>query len=648
MKIATILDQIDLGSMALPEFQRGYVWNREQVRGLMQSLYRSHPVGSLLIWVTRTEDAQTRGDATVPPGTVRLLLDGQQRVTTLYGIVRGRPPEFFDGNAQSFTGLHFNLESEAFEFYSPIKMKDDPLWIDVTELMNHGVGEFAKRLVLDPKLAENLNVYLERVNAVDAIKSVDLHIEEVTGDDKTVDVVVDIFNRVNSGGTKLRAGDLALAKLCAAWPEARAAMKERLAKWKKAGFDFRLEWLLRCITAVLTGQARFVGLKDVRASEFRDALIVTERHIDRLLDLIASRLGLDHDRVLGSVYSLPVAARYLELRGGKITDHGERDELLFWYIHTMLWGRYSASMESTIGRDLTLIENATDGLGELVEELRQNRGDLTITARDFHSWSRGSRFYPLLYLLTRVHGAVDWEQGVELRGNLLGRLSSLQLHHIFPKALLYEHGYRKSLVNALANFTFLTQETNLVVSNRPPAEYLAEYAKKDRNAIESHWIPTDPELWKMENYEAFLEERQRLLAGAANEFLNELRSGDVPEADVAPSVLERDVAEVPGGFATEEEERIVDECNGWIVRQGLTSGECLFVLADPETGDVLAILDLAWPDGLQEGLSEPVALLIDEEDDVLALASRSGFRCFTSVDDLKEYVRDEVLVESAA
>lgn len=76
MQVATILDQIDLGSMALPEFQRGYVWNRDQVRGLMQSLYRKYPVGSLLIWVTKTETARTRGEGSLPPGSVKLLLDG--------------------------------------------------------------------------------------------------------------------------------------------------------------------------------------------------------------------------------------------------------------------------------------------------------------------------------------------------------------------------------------------------------------------------------------------------------------------------------------------------------------------------------------------------------------------------------------------
>src|SRR5215217_1227691 len=140
MKVATILDQIDLGTMALPEFQRGYVWNRDQVRGLMDSLYRKHPVGGLLVWVTKTENATTRGNGAVAPtGSVELLLDGQQRITSLYGIIRGKPPKFFDGNASAFTGLHFNLADETFEFFAPLKMKGNPLWVDVTELMQRPV-----------------------------------------------------------------------------------------------------------------------------------------------------------------------------------------------------------------------------------------------------------------------------------------------------------------------------------------------------------------------------------------------------------------------------------------------------------------------------------------------------------------------------
>ena len=76
MKISTILDHIDNGHMALPEFQRGYVWNRGQVRALIQSMYMRYPIGSLLLWATAAETASYRGDGAVAPGVVKLLLDG--------------------------------------------------------------------------------------------------------------------------------------------------------------------------------------------------------------------------------------------------------------------------------------------------------------------------------------------------------------------------------------------------------------------------------------------------------------------------------------------------------------------------------------------------------------------------------------------
>ena len=82
-------------------------------------------------------------------------------------------------------------------------------------------------------------------------------VDEVTGTDKTLDVVVDIFNRVNSGGTKLSKGDLALAKVCAEWPDARDIMKAKLREWEEAGYEFTLNWLLRSVNTLLTGEAQF-------------------------------------------------------------------------------------------------------------------------------------------------------------------------------------------------------------------------------------------------------------------------------------------------------------------------------------------------------------------------------------------------------
>ncbi len=464
MKISTILDHIDSGHMALPEFQRGYVWNRDQVRGLFDSLYRRHPVGGLLVWATESTNAAHRGDGPLAAGVVKLLLDGQQRMTTLYGVVRGRPPKFFDGNAQAFTGLRFHLESEVFEFYQPVKMKDDPLWIDVTELMQKGaagLGAYIGQLSSDPVHVGMVGDYVGRLSRLLGVVEISLHIEEVTGAEKSLDVVVDIFNRVNSGGTKLSKGDLALAKICADWPEGRDAMKAKLKEWEKSGFHFNLDWLLRSVNTVLTGEAKFQHLHEKSADEVKDALHRAGKHVEYILNLIGSRFGLDHDQVFFGRFAVPVMARYLDQRQSRKLpqmDEKERDKLLFWYVQAAMWGRFSGSTESFIDQDLEALVGEDGGLDKLLEQLRLWHGGLRAEAGHFTGWSLGARFYPVLYLLTRMGGARDWGTGLPLKANLLGKMSRLEVHHIFPKAQLYKHRYKRPEVNALGNFCFLTKE----------------------------------------------------------------------------------------------------------------------------------------------------------------------------------------------
>ncbi len=648
MKVSTLIEQIDLGKLALPEFQRGYVWSPNQVRGLMTSLYRHHPVGSLLVWETAVDQAAVRGDGDMPTGGwVDLLLDGQQRITSLYGIVRGRPPRFFDGNAASFTNLRFNIADETFEFYAPVKMRDNPLWIDVTRIMQS--EDFAP--LLQPasdrinQLGLNPWTVMTRLQRVQGIKDVDFHIERVSGDDKSIDVVVEIFNRVNSGGTTLSKGDLALAKICASWPEAREEMKRRLEKWRDRGYgDLKLEWFLRAITAITTGEAFFSSLSKIDTARFQQGVHEAEWAIDKLFYTIGGRLGLDHGEVLKSVYALPLLSRLLHQRKELLSDPGERDKMLYWYVHTLLWGRYSGSTESVLSQDLRLLDETGGELDRLIAQLRQSRGDLNIRPDDFRSWGRGARFYPLLYMLTRTLHARDLDSGLDLQAHHLGHLMSLQLHHIFPKAKLYKHGYQKSTVNDLANFMFLTQETNLKISDRDPAEYFAHYEEKHPGILASHWIPMDQELWTYERYPDFLAARRELLAKAANDFLRSLYEGTVQPRELPE---EQPAAVAPATPTTvqpeDEEDAQLLEVMEWMEKRELPAGELYYELTDPETGELRAVFDLAWPEGVQAGLSQPVTILLNEESDVEEAANAAGFRFFTDVEAFKEYVEEDLM-----
>ncbi len=630
MDINTILSQIDLGSYAMPVFQRGYVWNRDQVRRLMNSLYHGYPIGELLVWNTETDPGLSRGDGPLTPGNVNLILDGQQRMTTLYGIIRGKPPRFFEGNANSFTNLYFNIETETFEFYMAAKMKGDPAWISVTELMQKGASKFLQEKMLeDPTNAPFWLTHLSVLNNLDGIKQLSIHVETVSGSDKTIDVVVDIFNNVNSGGTKLSKGDLALAKICSEWAEARDELKAVLARLYKAGYSFSMEWLLRCLTVYLTGQPYFNVLGQTPAEEIKKALPKTEKLIGTCLDHIGTRLGLDHDRVLGGVFSIVTMIGYIQYRGGKLAGSSEWDKLLYWYVHAFLWGRYGSSTESNLAQDLNTI-NRGDGIEGLIKQLKQSRGDLSIRPEDFWGWSTGARFYPLLYMLTRTNHARDWGTNLELSSNLLGKNSSLDVHHIFPKAVLYKAGKNKAIVNALANYAFLTKDTNLEISDQKPEEYFPVYMAKCPGAMSTHWIPDDPELWKIDNYEEFLKQRRILLAKAANSLLDSLYNGSIAEAAIE-------------SFATKEyhetysEEEEIEEVSSWMEEKGLKPGTTNHELIDND-GNVVAIIDLAWPQGIQSGLSEPLALLLNETAETQATVSKFGYRYYTSVREFKDYV----------
>ena len=649
MKISTILDHIDSGHMALPEFQRGYVWNRDQVRGLFDSLYRRHPVGGLLVWATESKTADHRGDGPLAAGVVKLLLDGQQRMTSLYGVVRGRPPKFFDGNLQAFTGVRFHLEAETFAFYQPLKMQGDPLWIDVTELMkqgNAGLGGFVTRLAAEPALASKVGEYVGRLSRLLGITDVELHVEEVTGADKTLDVVVDIFNRVNSGGTKLSKGDLALAKICADWPEARDTMKTKLKEWAKADYHFNLDWLLRSVNTALTGEAKFQFLHDKSAEDIQDGLKRATRHVDTSLNLISGRLGLDHDQVFFGRFGVPVMVRYLDRLGGSMNEK-ERDKLLFWFVQAGMWGRFSGSTESFIDQDLAALEGTDGGLDKLVGQLRLWHGGLRAEPGHFTGWSLGARFYPVLYMLTRMGESRDWGTGLPLKASLLGKMSRLEVHHIFPKSQLYKRKFKRPEVNALGNFCFLTKDTNLDIRDRLPEEYFPKIEKAHPGALASQWIPADPTLWKIENFRGFLEARKSLLAKELNQRMEDLLHGDTQWLEGATGAVPAGVG-VGGGITSEEEDQQLEALNDWMELRGLPRGLLAYDFADAATGAQRAVFDLAWPSGIQEELSQPVAVLLNESTETIGIASQAGYRCFTDTDEFRRYVDSEILAEEPA
>jgi hypothetical protein len=205
---------------------------------------------------------------------------------------------------------------------------------------------------------------------------------------------------------------------------------------------------------------------------------------------------------------------------------------------------------------------------------------------------------------------------------------------VFPKSVLYKAGYSRPEVNAIANFCFQTQETNLALGNRIPEDYFPEVEKNHRSALESQWIPMDRELWSVKNYRRFLAARRELLARGANRFLDSLLAGEIGLPDLAA---------LPEGTVAAEQmlpDPELTDLKRWLEERGMPMPSFHFEVVDPETGDVVANVDVAWPSGVQSELSGPVALILDGVQETAAPLSQIGYRVFTSVKRLQSYLTD--------
>lgn len=658
MKVVTILTNVELGNLDLPRFQRGYVWKRRQVRAFFDSLYRGHPVGSLLTWVTQRDNGTS----------TELLLDGQQRVTSLYGVIKGRAPSFFSGDERAFTGLRFHVGSEKFEFYQPIKMKDDPLWFDVTEVMRADTGGVAQLLQLKLHGASvdesDRWDFMSRSLRLLNVAKKDFHIEQIADEGKSIETVVDIFNRLNSAGTTLSRGDLALARIAAKWPGVRKEMRRDIKRWKGHGFRFTLDWLLRCVNAVVNGEAAFQHLHDTPGGDVKDGLRRTVAHVNAALDHIGSLLGLDHDRVLFGRFAIPVIVRHLELRPPGVMAAGEWNHLLYWYLQAGMRGRFSGTTETKIRQDLVQVNGTPDGIERLIGDIGTKWGRRQIVASDFDAWSLGARLYPALYWLTRVGGGRNFCDGMELKAGLLAKKAKMEVHHIFPKAVLYGAGYSRREVNAIGNMCFLTAECNKWIGAAAPAEpsrhvkgwkdpdlrrigkegYFRFVEEQNPGVLESQWIPMDQNLWKIANYPAFLEARRRLLAGAANRHLRALYPGHPTQAEeVGRDPAVAPPAALPAHVSSVDEERILDELQAWMSERGLDSGAFGYELLDSRGEKAAAIVDLAWPLGLPEGRGRPVALLLNESAETYRTVSQAGYDVHTGAESFRRFVEAEIL-----
>ncbi len=557
-KVYSLIDSIDKNEFFLPEFQRGYRWTPEQVKKYFLSLYRGYPTGTFLIWKTEVPSKLRGANVSDNQAFTRLILDGQQRLTTLYTVLKGAPPDWIEGKPPR-TDLYFNLETEDFQYYTQSAMSGKREWISVIELLQKGVGDYVEQA----SEAESpfLLSHFRKLNRLDAIKQYEYYIQEI--DLKDPIQVVQIFNLVNSAGTPLSDADLALALITGRWDDCKDKMRTATERYKQYGFHFGMEFFTRCIAVIGTQRGVFNDVQRLDKENYIEAWQKTERSLDYLVNVLPAHAYIDETSFLSTQYVFFPLIYFLAHNDFKFPDAATRDKFFYWLYNALMWGRYSGSSESALDRDIRTLKE-TNSVDELIKSIALTRGgNLTVSDADLEFQGVRSRFFQIFYILIRQNGAADWaDPTLPLYNKAPGRRHAVERHHIFPKSKLYKvfsskASYDKSLVNELANIALLTSDTNHAIFNNDPAVYLSEI---EPALLTQQFVPLDPSFWQLnkEAYNAFLKERRRRIAAGINQFLDNLYQGrpavpasqeaercrrQVEETEIALRKLILDVAE---------------------------------------------------------------------------------------------------------
>jgi len=525
MKISELMDGIGKLDFVLPEFQREYVWTREQAKQLLVSLLRGYPTGSVLFWKT-DDPPEIKNNAVAREriGTTSVILDGQQRLTTLYLFTRNEIPPYYreEDIKDDPRNLYFDLDSGEFLYYTRQLMHGNPTWVQVVSCFDEtkiDVFKMAQARVADDadpfELAQRFN---NRLTSVRNVLVHDYPVQTVPSS-ATITDAIDVFDRVNSLGTKLSEAELALAHVTGTWPHARRTLKAKVDELAKLHFHFDLTFMARGLTAVVRERALFETLRGAGRHELEEGAKRLSKLLDYLVTILPRWAFVHSTEDLSSTNVLIPALVYLNRHGGSFQGERELREFTHWLYAASVWARYTSQTDQRLDADLSAIVRNEVPWKQLVDAIIDQRGRIEVKPADLEGRGTQHPLYRIAYVLTKANGAVDWFNGVPLDVRK-GSSYALHSHHIFPQALLYRSGYNsenhvhKQIVNEIANRAFLTGPSNMGLSDRPPSEYLPEIDARYPGALQKQFIPLDRSLWELDRFEKFLEARRGKIADA--------------------------------------------------------------------------------------------------------------------------------------
>jgi len=558
-----LIEDIDMGEIGLPDIQRPFVWPRRKVRDLFDSMFRGFPIGSLLFWET-SQDSEHRsigiGNKSKTPRL--LIVDGQQRLTALYSVIKAVKVVDKDFSPELIR-LAFHPLEEKFEV-SNTAIEKDPEWIaDISLLWKPEVNSYTyiqsflnrlkERREVKPEEEAKIPRSIDRLTKLTDYPMTALEISYSVDEDK----VADIFVRINSKGKKLNQADFILTLMSVFWDEGRNQLEEFCRQTqhpptnnKPSPFNHywkpHPEHLLRVGVALGFHRARLEHVysllrgKDLQTKQFSEKqrkrqFEMLEKSQAHVLDLqhwheffkVLRRSGYLSSQFISS--QMAVLYSYALWLVGKLEYAVDpftlREVMARWFFMASLTGRYTGSPESRMEQDLALLREAKtdDNFVNILNQqmdavLTRDYWEVTLpneleTAAPINTGQ--SAFYaalcildaPVLYSKMKVASLLD--------PSTKAKKSALERHHLYPRQYLRSHKINdKRVINQVANYTLIEWTDNNKISDKSPSNYAPKYESRfsAEEIQQMYFYHALPEEWYKLEYQDFLKQRREKMA----------------------------------------------------------------------------------------------------------------------------------------
>ncbi len=584
--LSSLVDSIEIGNIGLPDIQRPFVWKNAKVRDLFDSMYRGYPVGYLLFWQNAlSEGVRTIGLEKKQKTPDLLIVDGQQRLTSLYAVVK-RIPVTRANYQKELIKIAFNPLQEKFEVFDAAIERDKSylsdislLWsadTDMFEVVDNYLSELKNSREVTSEEEKKIKKGISKLQNLLSFPFTALELSPEIGEED----VADVFVRINSKGTPLNQSDFILTLMSVFWDEGRSQLEQfcrdaRLPSTKgPSPFNYFIkpdpDQLLRVCVGLGFKRARLQYVysllrgKDLDTGQFSDDRRVKQFDVlkkaqERVLNIqywqdfmhCLRQAGFRSDKMISSRNTL-LFSYTIYLMGRteyKVEEFRLRRIIARWFFMASLTGRYTSSPESALEFDLARFREVKDAEQfvstlERSCELAMPDDFWTITLPN--DLATSSPQSPSLFA---YHAALVLLEAKALFSNQKvadfvdpvsqGTKSGVERHHLFPRAHLPKVGITEQRdINQIANYALVEWGDNIKISDQAPAEYLSNFKTRfGRDELNQmyQWHAL-PDTWEQLKYREFLEARRVLIARVIQEAYQKLtmeKKGEISEIPVS-------------------------------------------------------------------------------------------------------------------